>query len=414
MILLSHPTGNAFSRAILRGLLEADLLGQFVTSIAVNSCGGLIQCLPKSIRTECLRRHFEVPPSLVSAYPVKELCRLAAQRVGAGFLTRQETGLLSCDAIYRGIDRAVARHLPGWARRRRLTGVYCYEDGALETFRAARNLGLRTCYDLPIAYWETAGSLMREELERVPQWRPTMEAIRNSAAKLQRKTEELDLADTVLCPSRFVYDTLPSSARESKRCVMVPFGSPPLRIGAKRAPQSTTAPLRVLFAGSMTQRKGLADLFAAMKLLHRADVQLVVFGSPLAPMSFYRAQFSDFVYEAPRPNEQVLRLMETCDILVLPSLVEGRALVQQEALSCGLPLIITPNTGGQDLIEEGLTGFLVPIRSPEAIAEKIEWFADHRGELEAMRVHARRKAAELTWPDYARQTVAAIMNKSTV
>ena len=55
------------------------------------------------------------------------------------------------------------------------------------------------------------------------------------------------------------------------------------------------------------------------------------------------------------------------DALVLPSIVEGRALVQQEALSCGLPIIVTPNAGGEDLVEEGKTGHIIPIRSPQSI-----------------------------------------------
>ena len=63
--------------------------------------------------------------------------------------------------------------------------------------------------------------------------------------------------------------------------------------------------------------------------------------------------------------------MKEHDALVLPSIVEGRALVQQEALSCGLPIIVTPNTGGEDLVEEGVTGHLVSIRSPEKIAKAI-------------------------------------------
>ena len=56
--------------------------------------------------------------------------------------------------------------------------------------------------------------------------------------------------------------------------------------------------------------------------------------------------------------------MKAHDALVLPSIVEGRALVQQEALACRLPIIVTPNAGGEDLVEEGITGHLVPIRSP--------------------------------------------------
>ena len=74
----------------------------------------------------------------------------------------------------------------------------------------------------------------------------------------------------------------------------------------------------------------------------------------------------------------------------------------------GLPLIITPNTGGEDLIVPGETGFLVPIRSPEAIAEKIEWLAGHREVLPAMRDAAIRKAAEYPWSRYQRIILSAL------
>jgi glycosyltransferase involved in cell wall biosynthesis len=166
--------------------------------------------------------------------------------------------------------------------------------------------------------------------------------------------------------------------------------------------------LRVLFAGSMTQRKGLADVFAAMQLLRRADVELVVMGSPIAPMEFYRSQYREFTYMSTRPHRDVLGLMRDCDVLVLPSLVEGRALVQQEAMANGLPLIITENTGGEDLIVPGETGFLVPIRSPEAIAEKIAWLADHREALPDMRVAAVKKAEEYPWLRYRQRILSAV------
>ena len=95
--------------------------------------------------------------------------------------------------------------------------------------------------------------------------------------------------------------------------------------------------------------------------------------------------------------------MQTCDVFVLPSIVEGRALVQQEALSCGLPLIVTANAGGEDLIDEGKTGFLVPSRSPQKIAEKIAWFADNRHKLDEMSTLARQKAAQITWNNYCKK-----------
>ena len=166
--------------------------------------------------------------------------------------------------------------------------------------------------------------------------------------------------------------------------------------------------MRFLFAGTLTQRKGLADLFAAMKLLAAKEVELVVMGSHLCPLGWYREQFPRFTYEATRPHPDVLELMRTCDVLVLPSIVEGRALVQQEAMACGLPIIVTKNAGGDDLITGGETGFLVPIRSPEAIAEKINWCATNRVSIAGMAIAAQRRASELTWSGYGETILAAI------
>jgi glycosyltransferase involved in cell wall biosynthesis len=146
-----------------------------------------------------------------------------------------------------------------------------------------------------------------------------------------------------------------------------------------------------------------------MKLLRRSDIELVVMGSAIAPMEFYRKEYDAFVYEAPREREAVLALMATCDVLALPSIVEGRALVQQEAMSRGLPLVVTRNAGGEDLIDEASTGFLVPIRAPGEIAARLERLADDRALLEAMSDAARRKAAEYTWETYAAGISAALM-----
>lgn len=75
---------------------------------------------------------------------------------------------------------------------------------------------------------------------------------------------------------------------------------------------------------------------------------------------------------------------------------------------CGLPLIATINAGGSDLIHEGETGFLVPIRSPESIAEKLAWLADHRELLPQMRNQARQQAQEVTWKAYQQKILSAL------
>jgi glycosyltransferase involved in cell wall biosynthesis len=82
----------------------------------------------------------------------------------------------------------------------------------------------------------------------------------------------------------------------------------------------------------------------------------------------------------------------------------------QEAMSRGLPLIVTPNTGGEDLIEEGVTGFLVPIRRADKIAERIAWFADNRTALVDMSYAAQAMASQLTWVRYGKLIVDGIID----
>ena len=408
MILLAHPFGNANVRAVLSAMHDASLLARYITALGWADTSSWLGLFPHALRANLMRRGDNLPGSKFRVDPLREVLRLVAAKVpAAGRLTEHERGWASIDAIWQSVDRTAARYLRANAGPENIRAAYCYEDCALETFRAAKEQGVRCVYDLPIAYFETAQKLLKEEAERYPDWEPTLVGTRDSAEKLARKAQELELAELVVCPSAFVFDSLPKHARTSKRGLVVPFGSPSVDV---QQPRSDTAdrPLRVLFAGSMTQRKGLADLFEAMKLLKSQTVELVVLGSLLRPLEWYRDRFRHFTYEPPRPHPEVLRLMRSCDVFVLPSIVEGRALVQQEAMACGLPLIATKNAGGDDLIDEEKTGFLVPIRSPEAIAEKISWCAANRGSISGMGIAAQRRAAELTWRGYGEKVLAAV------
>ena len=373
MLVVTHPTVNAFVRALVEALDRSERLAAFHTTLAFG------------------RRSIALDRRRLVLHPCREVVRLGLRRLGLRGL-----GPWSVDAVYAALDRAAARSLDG------ASGVYAYEDGALATFRAARARGLPRFYELPIAYFETVQRILREEAERLPPWAPTLGAPDDSPAKLARKAEECALASLVICPSAFVQSSLPPGLPS----IVAEFGSP--APPAALAPFRASGPLRLLFAGAMSQRKGLADLFAALRLLNRPDIELVVMGAPIAPMEFYRRDYPNFRHEPPRPHAQVLALMETCDLLVLPSLVEGRALVQQEALSRGLPLIVTPNAGGGDLILPGVTGWLIPPRDPPALAERLAELADHRAALEPMRAAAQRQAASLSWSRYAAKIIAAI------
>ena len=397
-LLLSHPTGNTFVRALLESAHAAGVLESFHTTIAYRDSCWAEKLLPGGIRTQYERRSYPVPDELINRHPFRETVRLLAAKVGLATLTKHETGWASLDEVYNELDRKTAKVLI----KSDATHLHCYEDGALECFKIAKRLGIRRSYELPIAHWKTMRELLAIEAERRPDWAPTLVATNDSDEKLARKDEELSLAETIVLPSKFVQESLPKKFIDEKKCLVAPFGTPTTEINNNREDSSIPQKIRFLFAGSMGQRKGLGDLLEAFAKIRRKDVELILMCTPLMEMGFYRKQFDGFTYEPTRSHRDVLKLMKTCHVLVLPSIVEGRALVMQEAMSQGMVLLVTANTGGEDLVVEGKTGFLVSVGDPTSIEERIHWFADHRDKLVEMGRCAQQHASTYTWKQYSR------------
>ncbi len=294
MILLAHPFGNANVRAVLAALDQAKLLAKFVTTLGWSNESFWVEQLPSGLRSQAARRRYEIPPTKIERQISREIVRLLAERTGQQWLIRHEQGWASIDRVWSQLDVFSAGVLRRLHQSEGINVVYAYEDCALRLFETAQQIGVRRVYDLPIAYWEITQRLLREEADRWPEWEPTLGGTRDSDEKLARKTQELDLAELVICPSAFVLESLPEKARRSKPCVVAPFGSPVLKPGAVTVKKRSGKRLRLLFAGALSQRKGLADLFQAMKLVSSDEVELVVMGSLLHPLEWYRKQLPSF------------------------------------------------------------------------------------------------------------------------
>lgn len=403
MIVLSHPTGNQNVREAGRALEESGSLEGFYTGLAVPEFWA--RRIPGKVGQQLGRRVFrDLGKGRVRMLGFREFGRLLCQNLPLGRLLREgESAPFSVDRVYREHDRLLARKLPGLAEVR---AVYAYEDGALATFGAARERGLHCVYELPIAWWEARKEIFERERERWPQWRATLPGLGDSDEKLARKTEEAFLADLLVVPSRFVLESLPAEVRQAVKCEVVSYGGPePV---AEASPRPPDGPLRFLFVGSMTQRKGLADLFAAMKMLGTSAAGLTVLGSPVEPLDFYLREWPGFHFEAPRPHAGVLELMDRCDVFVLPTLAEGRALVVAEALSRGLPVLTTFASGADDLIIPEETGLLVPPADPDALCAALGWFLEHRHRLPQMRRRCLEMMQAKGWPTYRSRLVGTL------
>lgn len=404
--LVSHPTGNANLRAVLRALEGSGLLAEYWTSVALPVGFTRARVLPEHLRRRLGQRTFaEAPWARTRSRPVREIARLAARSARVRALTGHETGWASVDSVYRDLDRAVARRLR--TRSCRATAVYAYEDGACDSFRAARESGRTRIYDLPIAYWRTLRRLLQEEADRLPEWAPSMEGLRDSTAKHARKDAEIELAEHIIVASSFTRQSLQDHF-DDLTVHVTPYGCPPPAPGDPATREG--APLELMFAGHLAQRKGIADLIAALQVL-QIDWRLTLAG----PRPTDAPGALDRFLADPRctwigvvPHATLLERMAQAHVFVFPSIVEGFGMVITEALAAGLPVITTPHTAGPDILEEGKDGFVVPIRAPDIIAERITRLADDEPMRQAMAEAAREKARVMSWRRYEDQIAALV------
>ncbi|MCH2156744.1 MAG: glycosyltransferase family 4 protein [Opitutales bacterium] len=393
-IVVSHPTGNRNVRAVLNAFEGSDKLERFMTTIATRSADGWLA-----------DRHFDLPRSKIQIHPIREILRLLFRRLPKNFLTAHETGPLCIDQVYQSLDLRVAAYCK---KNTNIDAIYCYEDGALETFKTAKAHGIRCIYELPIAYGPYARELTRADIERRPDWAHTQIGISDSAAKMDRKREELALADTIIVPSDFVEGSIQQAIGTHQTVVKVPYGiDPPVKLQSVN--EGPLGPkIKLLFVGALTQRKGLADIFSALKALPASSYEFHIVGGLCAPLKFYTNQGVNFTYHGMLSRDKVLSIMHGSDLLLLPSIVEGRALVQLEALAMGLPVLATRNAGASDVIKEGETGFIVPTGSPDSIVEVIQKLLSRPDQLPQMRRNCIATAQSNTWRIFEQQLVDRI------
>ncbi len=405
MLIVSHPTGNENVRNALQAFSDNNMLDTFWTTVAWHETNRIGPFIPRTFREHISRRAYPAEfTGKIRTNPFLEYGRILSEMTSLSFLTKEEDSVFSIDKVYRDLDIKVARHIKRSAAR----GVYAYEDGAFHAFLEARLSGLKCFYDLPIGYWRAAKKLLEEEALLKPDWAGTITIIADSENKLLRKDREIELSDMVLVPSNFVRDSLASYPLSPPRIEVVPYGC---HASSQAAGKDPSGKLKVIFVGALTQRKGISYLFDAVKEMGR-DIELTLIGGvkPGVKCAPLFSELKDHRTKSWLPRHLVLEEIRKHDVLVLPSLFEGLSLVVLEALSEGIPVIVTPNTGCADIIKDGHNGFIVPIRSPEAIAEKLNMLYTKKGLLRDMGCEALKTARANTWLTYQDKLVKTVLS----
>ncbi len=283
-------------------------------------------------------------------------------------------------------EAALHRMFGYWAAKELVKGdwdvVYCWSGVSEEILRL--HLGKVNFLGRGSAHIRVQSRLLEEEEKRVGR---AME--KPSPWMIAREEREYGLADAIVVLSNFAYDTFRAEGVPAERLRLLPLGvrldqfrPTPDVIEARCRRILSGAPLRVIYVGTISYQKGMWDLNRVIHSLGDGSFRFKLVGpvDPSAvPMVRSLPNWAKWVSKL--PQDRLPSAYAWGDVFVFPTIQDGFAVVLAQANANGLPILTTANCSGPDFIIDGKTGWILPIRDPNAFIEKLKWCNEHRKEL---------------------------------
>lgn len=217
--------------------------------------------------------------------------------------------------------------------------------------------------------------------------------------ELQRYGDEIQLADLILCPSKFVFDSCRFAGVPENRLRILPYGFDPGRFHVDHGSRNDTSTFKIVFVGSFCYRKGSHILLDAFHQLNNAysNVELHIFGKVIDPPNY---QTENVIFYGHLPQTVLAEKLKEMDVMAFPTFFEGSAYAVYQALASGLPVITTPNCGS---VVDDSCGILLEEISPDSLYKSLERLYLHQDNLRKMSMAAPKVACQYSWQNYGIQ-----------
>lgn len=289
--------------------------------------------------------------------------------------------------LYRGVGRLTGGATPGWiadlahrtwdagvARRLRPCDIFhgMLHGTLLESFPQARRMGMITIGEPVNTHPLVVRDVVAQEHEVLGLPPPHGES--TSLAIL----DELESCDYLLAGSRVIRDSYVARGFPADHAFVIPYAIDTKRfhpLAAEERAALSDGRFRVVCVAQIVPRKGIHYLLEAWERLglSAAEGELVLIGQASPEMAGVLARHAGRFTHIPKvPHDRLRFEYGRADVFVLPSVEDGFGYVTTEAMGCGLPVITTSAAGSADVVEDGISGFVVPPKSAEALADRIE------------------------------------------
>lgn len=233
--------------------------------------------------------------------------------------------------------------------------------------------------------------------------------------RMEREEAEYAMSERIRVLSKFAAKTFVEKGVPAEKVLNIPLGvdrgnfvAPIQYLEARKKRILAGQPLRVLYAGVFSYRKGAVDFEKILKGLDEERFQFRFVGKVAEAKDIAERLSLRASFEGPRPESELPRVYDWADVFILPTVEDGFSLVLVQALASGVPIITTENCAGPELVDEGKSGWVVPIRKPEAFIKRLEWCDSHRKEFARMLSHTQNESKVQDWSTSVKKLEEAI------
>lgn len=280
------------------------------------------------------------------------------------------------------IDRWVSKHLDV----NNSDMIIAESHQALYTIRMARKLGMITFLDRTNSHIKIQEKIDSAELEKhgMRTWHYNKD--------IEMGLKEYEETDYIIVPSTFVKRGFIAEGINEKKILCI---SPGIDLSNFKPIPKNDKVFRIIYVGGIHLRKGIQYLLEAISSLKLKDFELWLIGNVHNSMKGILKKYTglyrliNFV-----PNYDLYKYYSQGSIFAFPSLEDSFGKVIVEAMSCGLPVIVTTNTAAEDVVRESIDGFIIPTKNVEALKEKILYMYENQKILNEMGQHAKKRANE--------------------
>lgn len=253
--------------------------------------------------------------------------------------------------------------------------------------------------------------LFQEEMQLNPKATKTLSQeyeFSLSNEELEVLSSEVKLATHFLCASSLTKKSLTFKGISEDKIKVIPYGVDTSKFTFSERKQSEI--FKVIFIGSLNQRKGITYLLDAMSEMNNVELTIVTRGI-YDELLIQNYNFPIHIV-IDVPHEKLQDELHKANCFVLPSILEGFGQVILEAMATGIPVIASQNTAAIDIVENGIDGFVTPIRDIQAIKESLEKLQSNFSFSQAMGKAAYEKAKIYTWEKFRTDLVTHIKSLS--